>query len=46
MHKARVTVTVRPEVLALAEDEVAAGRASSLSAWVDQAMKEKPGVRI
>ncbi|MGI8530634.1 MAG: hypothetical protein ACR2KO_14290 [Geodermatophilaceae bacterium] len=41
MHKARVTVTVRPEVLALAEDEVAAGRASSLSAWVDQAMEEK-----
>lgn len=36
-----MTVTVRPEVLALAEDEVSAGRASSLSAWVDQAMEEK-----
>lgn len=34
-------MTVRPEVLATAEEEVAAGRASSLSAWVDQAMEEK-----
>lgn len=41
MQRSRVTVTVRPEVLAAAEDEVMAGRASSLSAWVDQAMEEK-----
>lgn len=41
MQRSRVTVTVRPEVLAAAEDEVAAGHASSLSAWVDQAMEEK-----
>lgn len=41
MQRARVTVTVRPQVLAAAEEEVAAGRASSLSAWVDQAMEEK-----
>ncbi|MGH9068980.1 MAG: hypothetical protein ACRD0J_16055 [Acidimicrobiales bacterium] len=41
MQRSRVTVTVRPEVLAAAEDEVAAGRASSVSSWVDQAMEEK-----
>lgn len=41
MQRSRVTVTVRPQVLAAAEEEVAAGRASSLSAWVDQAMEEK-----
>jgi hypothetical protein len=41
MSRSRVTVTVRPHVLAAAEDEVAAGRAASLSAWVDQAMEEK-----
>ena len=41
MQRSRVTVTVRPQVLAVAEEEVAAGRASSLSAWVDQAMEEK-----
>jgi len=41
MQRSRVTVTVRPEVLAAAEAEVAAGHASSLSAWVDQAMQEK-----
>lgn len=41
MQRPRVTVTVRPQVLAAAEEEVAAGRASSLSAWVDQAMEEK-----
>jgi hypothetical protein len=28
-------------VLAAAEEEVAAGKAASLSAWVDQAMEEK-----
>lgn len=41
MQRARVTVTVRPQVLAAAEEEVAAGRASSVSAWVDQAIEEK-----
>lgn len=41
MQRSRVTVTVRPQILAAAEQEVAAGRAASLSAWVDQAMEEK-----
>lgn len=41
MRRSRVTVTVRREVLAAAEDEVAAGRSPSVSAWVDQAMEEK-----
>jgi hypothetical protein len=41
MQRSRVTVTVRPQVLAAAEEEVAAGKAASLSAWVDQAMEEK-----
>lgn len=34
-------MTIRPQVLAAAEEEVASGRAASLSAWVDQAMEEK-----
>ncbi len=41
MHKARVTVTVRREVLAKAERQVRRGRAKSVSAWVDAAMEEK-----
>jgi hypothetical protein len=41
MQRSRVTVTVRPQVLAAAEEEVASGKAPSLSAWVDQAMEEK-----
>jgi hypothetical protein len=41
MTRSRVTVTIRPQVLAAAEEEVASGRAASLSAWVDQAMEEK-----
>lgn len=41
MQRSRVTVTVRRQVLAAAEEQVAAGRASSMSAWVDQAMEEK-----
>jgi hypothetical protein len=41
MQRSRVTVTVRPQVLAAAEGEVASGKAPSLSAWVDQAMEEK-----
>jgi Arc/MetJ-type ribon-helix-helix transcriptional regulator len=41
MQKARVTVTVRSEVLAKAECQVKKGRAKSVSAWVDAAMEEK-----
>lgn len=41
MRRSRVTVTVRPEVLAAAEQNVSEGRATSVSAWVDQAMEEK-----
>jgi hypothetical protein len=40
-RRSRRTVTVRPEVLAVAADEVAAGCASSVSSWVDQAMEDK-----
>lgn len=39
MQKARVTVTVRRELLAKAERQVKRGRAKSLSAWVDSAME-------
>jgi Arc/MetJ-type ribon-helix-helix transcriptional regulator len=41
MQKARVTVTVRREVLRKAERQVKKGRAASVSAWVDSAMEEK-----
>lgn len=41
MQKARVTVTVRREVLAKAERQVKRGNARSVSAWVDAAMEEK-----
>ena len=41
MHKARVTVTVRKELLAKAERQVKRGKARSLSAWVDSAIDEK-----
>jgi hypothetical protein len=41
MQKARVTVTVRRDVLARAERQVKHGRAKSVSAWVDSAMEEK-----
>jgi hypothetical protein len=41
MQKARVTVTVRREILAKAERQVKRGRATSVSAWVDSAMEEK-----
>ena len=41
MHRTRVTVTVRREVLAKAERQVKKGRAKSVSAWVDSAMEEK-----
>ncbi len=41
MQRARVTVTVRREVLRKAERQVRRGRAKSVSAWVDSAMEEK-----
>jgi Arc/MetJ-type ribon-helix-helix transcriptional regulator len=41
MQKARVTVTVRREILSKAERQVRRGRAKSVSAWVDAAMEEK-----
>ena len=41
MQKARVTVTVRREILEKAERQVRKGRAASVSAWVDSAMEEK-----
>jgi Arc/MetJ-type ribon-helix-helix transcriptional regulator len=41
MQKARVTVTVRREILKKAERQVRRGRAKSVSAWVDSAMEEK-----
>ncbi len=41
MQKARVTVTVRRQLLAKAEKQVKRGRAKSVSAWVDSAMEEK-----
>jgi len=41
MQRRRVTVTVRPHVVEAAEADVAAGRATSVSAWVDAAMEDK-----
>jgi hypothetical protein len=41
MHKKRITVTVRREVVRAAELQVKRGRARSVSAWVDAAMEEK-----
>ena len=41
MQKARVTVTVRREVLKRAERQVKRGKAKSVSAWIDSAMEEK-----
>lgn len=41
MQRARVTVTVRRDVLKKAERQVKRGRAASVSAWVDSAMEEK-----
>jgi hypothetical protein len=41
MQRARVTVTVRREILQKAERQVKGGRAKSVSAWVDAAMEEK-----
>lgn len=41
MQRARVTVTVRRDILKKAERQVKRGRARSVSAWVDAAMEEK-----
>ena len=41
MQRARVTISVRREILAKAERYVKRGRATSVSAWVDAAMEEK-----
>jgi len=41
MHKARVTVTVRKDMLAKAAKQVKRGKARPLSAWVDAATEEK-----
>ena len=39
--KQRVTVTVDPDLLQAAQGAVEAGQASSMSAWVNEAMREK-----
>ena len=39
--KARVTVTVDPDLVSAGNDAVAAGRAPSLSAWVNLAIAER-----
>jgi len=41
MRSARVTVTVRRDVLAEAERQVKSGKARSVSAWIAAAMEEK-----
>ncbi len=41
MRRQRVTVTVESTALAAAERDVAAGKAASVSAWVNSAMEEK-----
>jgi hypothetical protein len=39
----RVTVTVPKRLLAKAKDDVAAGLAPSVSAWITEAMEDKAG---
>lgn len=41
MRRQRITVTVPPAAIAAAEQDVVAGRAPSVSAWVSEAMEEK-----
>jgi hypothetical protein len=41
MKKQRLTVTVDPGVLEAGHEAVAAGRAESLSAWVNRALAER-----
>jgi len=40
-HKERITVTVDPELVAAANEAVRAGRAESLSGWVNLALVER-----
>lgn len=40
-RKERLTVTVDPELLAAGNATVAAGRADSLSAWVNEALSDR-----
>ena len=42
----RVTVTVDDALLKIAQAEVQAGRASSISAWVAEAMRAKAHARV
>lgn len=39
--KERLTVTIDPEILKAGRDAVTAGRAESLSAWVNRALAER-----
>lgn len=41
MHRERITVSARREVLQAAETQVKRGNARSVSAWVDAAMEQK-----
>ena len=43
-EKVRLTASVDPDVLAAARDAVAAGRAASVSAWVNEAMRRQAEV--
>lgn len=43
--KARITVTVPKDLVEQARADVAAGRATSVSAWVSDAMQVKAGAR-
>ena len=40
-EKVRLTASVDPELLAAAKEAVAAGRADSVSAWVNEAMRKQ-----
>lgn len=41
MTKAKITVSLRPELVAHAERAVAEGRAASVSAYVDRALEQQ-----
>ncbi len=43
MRKVRITVSIRPDLVAQAKAAVAAGEAASVSAWVNDAMEERGG---
>ncbi len=43
MQKARITVSLRRELVEHVEAEVAAGKAPSVSAWVEDAIDQKAG---